>query len=315
MKTKFKKKFSLQIHKPEDHKKSSYYNILAMRFNSSQRYLATAGMDQSFILSDMTKNLKQIDQVKTKATINALCFTEKQNLLCTGLSDNDVEVYDIKKGKVVIRYKNHQDQVLCLEEGDDNLLISASQDRTVKVFDLVKHSLKDSFLQSSAVMSLQVSNNLIHSGHYNGSLRIHSQKTRSSIYNQIMFEDGQVHFCKVFPHSNKLVLGAINRIFKVFDLRMMKVSKTIDLSDSAIFDGKNMSVAFDEHISKMFCGTNDGKLASINILGKTPLIEDEIQLNEHFSQVPLVIYSNLHESVLCADFDGNVHQLQLVHQF
>lgn len=73
-------------------------------------------------------------------------FTEKNNYLCTANTDNDIDIYDTKKQKMIFKIKNHQDQVVSIDCSEDNLLVSASQDRTVKVFDLNSYALKDSIL-------------------------------------------------------------------------------------------------------------------------------------------------------------------------
>lgn len=90
--------------------------------------------------------MKTFLSFQTKSTANFLKFTEKNNYLCTANTDNDIDIYDTKKAKIIFKIKNHQDQVVALDCTEDHQLVSASQDRTVKIFDLNSFALKDSIL-------------------------------------------------------------------------------------------------------------------------------------------------------------------------
>lgn len=64
-------------------------------------------MDSNLNIYDLTKSFKQIHSFKTKSNINYIIFSEKNNFLCTANSDNDVDIYDLKKARVVFKLKNH----------------------------------------------------------------------------------------------------------------------------------------------------------------------------------------------------------------
>ena len=52
----------------------------------------------------------------------------------------------------------------------------------------------------------------------------------------------------------------MNRYFKIFDLRMMQVSREFSLGEDNIFDNKRLSFGIDSGASKLFAGTTDGYL-------------------------------------------------------
>lgn len=50
------KVLQMKVHSQEHSK--GYYNVMAMAMNNSNKWLATIGMDQTLVVSDLTKSLK-----------------------------------------------------------------------------------------------------------------------------------------------------------------------------------------------------------------------------------------------------------------
>lgn len=307
----FKKENTFNLHDKVG-KNKSIYNIIAINVDEQQRLIATAGMDQKLIISDATKNMKEIWSFKTKSIINNLCFIEKKNLLCTGAQNNDVDVYDIKRQKLLTKFKNHSDSVNIVEEGDDFTLISASQDRTIKIWDLKKNSLKSTFMFGSSILSLQTNSSIIYSGHFNGDLRIASGKSKKIIFEEKLFPQGQIHFCKFMPSLNSLFLGGMGKQFKIFDLRMMEVSKSFSFEQDDIMDNKKLSFGVDGALSKLFMGTNSGEINYYEIIGNTTKKEKTFKVCN--SPIPFVLNLSLHDSLICADFGGIIHKVKIVNE-
>ncbi len=98
--------------------------------------LATAGMDQKIKVVDISKNFKEIWSLNSKDMTNYLTFIEKYGYICGGTESNDINIYSLKSEKLVTKFKNHSDSVNLVKSSEDNTLISASQDRTIKLWDL-----------------------------------------------------------------------------------------------------------------------------------------------------------------------------------
>ena len=307
----FKKESKFNLHEKVG-KNNSIYNIMAINIDGQQKLIASAGMDQKLVISDCTKNMKELWSFKTKSIVNNLCFVEKRNLLCTGSQNNDVDVYDIKKQRLITKFKNHSDSVNIVEEGDDFTLISASQDRTIKIWDLKKNSLKSTFMFGSSILSLQTNSSIIYSGHFNGDLRIASGKSKKIIFEEKLFPQGQIHFCKFLPSLNSLFLGGMGKQFKVFDLRMMEVSKSFSFEQDDIVDTKKLSFGVDESLSKLFMGTNSGEINYYEIIGKSAKKEKSFKVSD--SPIPFVLNLSLHDSLLCADYNGIIHKIKIVNE-
>ena len=59
--------------------------------------MASVGIDQKMIISDITKNMHCYWEFYTKSNVNCVQFLNKKNFIATGDGNNDLIMYDIKK--------------------------------------------------------------------------------------------------------------------------------------------------------------------------------------------------------------------------
>lgn len=72
----------------------------------------------------------------------------------------------------------------------DRTIIAGSKDRSVKLYDFVKHVQIKNFFPSSCVLSLDRNYKTIYSGNMNGNISIFSTNSSYPIVNEKVFEDG-----------------------------------------------------------------------------------------------------------------------------
>ena len=95
---------------------------------------------------------------------------------------------------------------------------------------------------------------------------------------------------------------------------MMQVMRSFALEDTAAFDGKKLSLGYDTNLSKMYVGTNDGNLLNFDIIGNTPSLTEQYDMGNSGSQLPFVMNAQIHDSLICADFNGYVYQVKLLNE-
>lgn len=83
--------------------------------------------------------------------------------------------------------------------------------------------------------------------------------------------------------------------------------REFELDETDAFDGKKMSISLDSNLSRMYIGTNSGRILNYDILNTVPTLEDDYDLKNNGSQVPFVLNASIHDSLVCGDFNGYVY--------
>ena len=304
---------SVQIHKVNDSQKKNW--IMAMSLNTNQKLLATCGLDNRIVISDITKGLTPEMTFHTPETINTCVeFLDKQRLLIVGTQNKDVDIYDIPKGRRIQKLKSHSESVNSVAVIDDVSIVSGSADRTIKLWDLKRNALVHSFLLGSVVQSIQSGNNLIFSAHYDGSIKIASVNNNKTIFDEKVLGEVSLNYVKFVEGSNELFVAGQDHHFGIFDLRMMRPRKLFVVENENIYVGKKCCFGVDSQLSSFWAGTTSGEIAFVDLTLTTPKIEKKLKVSNSFeAEVPFVLNSQLTETVISADFDGFVHLVKYQH--
>ncbi|KAL3565665.1 hypothetical protein D5086_033711 [Populus alba] len=155
--------------------------IYTMKFNPAGNVIASGSHDKEIFLwgpplvvsgsDDGTSklwDLRQKGAIQTfpdKYQITAVSFSDASDKIFTGGIDNDVKVWDIRKGEVTMTLEGHQDMITSMQlspdgsylltNGMDNKLCIwdmrpyAPQNRCVKIFEGHQHNFEKNLLKCS----------------------------------------------------------------------------------------------------------------------------------------------------------------------
>lgn len=96
---------------------------------------------------------------------------------------------------------------------------------------------------------------------------------------------------------------------------MMKVSNSFQLQNTPIFSGDKLHFGVDSNLSTMYCGTTQGSIQKYDLTEPVPQMKEELKLSNSGSSIPFVLYSQILDSLFCADFDGFIYQVKIVHEY
>lgn len=118
-----------------------------------------------------------------KGTVRDLAFTFNKLLISGGVGDNLIKISNPETFQVVNTLFGHYDQILGLYVVKENIIASASQDKTVKLWDLRLGQAFASIKHPHSVTSVAASTNLnqIASAQLDGSCVIHDLNTLKQI--------------------------------------------------------------------------------------------------------------------------------------
>lgn len=80
--------------------------------------------------------LPSCKDILEKADVNSLDFKEEPGYIYAGCGDNKVHIFSIEDGRLVRSLEGHEDYIHSVQSYADNQIVSASEDGTVRLWDL-----------------------------------------------------------------------------------------------------------------------------------------------------------------------------------
>lgn len=211
------------------------------------------------------EELKQPKPIKFDAVVTDVCFHPMQDIIASGDIDGLVRLHSYSIGNEnheLMTFKDHKKSCRAIRFiPDGSGLISASKDKSVRIFDLdngkVKFAIKKA--HDSAIYSLLViDRNFFATGDDDGNLAVWDLRHRAAV---MKLHENQDSITDMIVNSTKTVLLATSGegTLTAFDIRKHQVKLQSELMDSGL-----MSIAAVKNDTKVVCGTEDGILDFFN---------------------------------------------------
>ena len=173
-----------------------------------------------------------------KGTIRDLIFTTDGFLVSGGVGDDTIKISNPSTGQVTNTLFGHYDQILGLFVVKDNIIASASQDRTVKLWDLRMGQAYATIKLPHSVTSVatNIHLNQIASAQLDGACAIHDLNTLKPIstYNAHSDECRTVQYSSSTGPSQWLLTGSYDGTVCVADTKTFEWQQIAQHKDKVV---------------------------------------------------------------------------------
>ena len=181
------------------------------------------GCENGFIYIRDLNGLTKIKSFKAHENwIPCLSLVNKTKLIsCSGHKDNKIKIWDLETYKCIKILEGHSDMVRYLEVTSDGDLLSCSDDKTVKQWDIETGELLETFKFNHSILCVKaLDDDLIAVGLQNGEMQLYSrdkmQNIKSVSFNNTTFIK-RIH---LLPTNGNFLIGLGNgeiKLVKIFD--------------------------------------------------------------------------------------------------
>ena len=183
--------------------------------------------------------------------INSIQVDENSNKLIS--SSFTIKILDLKTGKCLKTLNNHKDRVTNILIIPNNKFISASNDKTIKIWDLNSYECFNTLTSESRVYSLcLISDNEIACGCDDGSINIWNLNNLAKV-KSLKAHDSWISYLLLFDKT-KLISCSSDKKIMILSLETFKCIKVIDGHSQIIryleltSDGNLLSCSYDKSV-------------------------------------------------------------------
>lgn len=173
-----------------------------------------------------------------------------------GNNNKSAHLYSIRAGKPKYSFTSHADAVNTVGFYDSKKCFTGSSDMTIKLWDLNKGNMVQTMLSSSKCFCSTTDGYLIYTGHNDGHIKLWNGNSGQPVVDQKL-HSGQISSLVLSSDQKSLVSISKNTDINIFDMRMQKVVKSIDLSKLSLPYGK-IQFDVDREMSRLFIGDSTG---------------------------------------------------------
>eukprot|EP00792_Barthelona_sp_PAP020_P003920 TRINITY_DN1757_c0_g1_i1.p1 TRINITY_DN1757_c0_g1~~TRINITY_DN1757_c0_g1_i1.p1 ORF type:complete len:538 (+),score=117.93 TRINITY_DN1757_c0_g1_i1:65-1678(+) len=253
----FTKEFEVCLHNGELH---------SLKTSNTQQVGLSGGSDGNVCFFS-TSNGQLLRQINCgNDDILSTAFSNDGSMAVCGTSSGSLKVFNANQKQVVGSLTGHTKRIYCCDFYSNRNVVSASHDRTLKLWDVTKMRAISNLFIASSTNCLAISGDglLCISGHQDGNLRSIDLRT-----NQIVREpkaNESLHGYHVadvcFYDSDRVVSVGSDSIINVLDLRNFQVVKRICIPNFSLLDYANGTV-FKRHFYAI--GDSTGKTHVVDL--------------------------------------------------
>lgn len=223
---------------------------------------ACAGEDKVVAIFDTATGARTSELLGCLGGVLDVSFSADDTLVLGASTDCSLQLWEALTGRVKHRLTGHAQQVTSaqISHTDAKRAISASRDRTLKTWDLVRGLATTSMLTASTAHSVLYGATERHafSGHFDGSVRVWDLRA-NQVERENKIHAGPITSIVAMPSENEVLTNSRDNCLKLVDVRMMEVVRNFSSPKYRVgTDWSNPCAAPDgQHIA---AGGSDGGL-------------------------------------------------------
>ncbi len=190
-----------------------------MSFDPTGSLLASAGVEGAVRVWDASTGKLRSPIFTHRATVHRLAFNADGSLLATACADGKVHLWSLGT-RQQLGTLAHEGPVNCVGFVANGMLVSGSDDGTVRTWDCKSQTEQFAFQAGSPVLHLALSpdGNLISAGCRDGRVWVWSLKTRRALPGDFRHEQS-VSALSFSKTGDKVVSGGLDQSVRIWDLK------------------------------------------------------------------------------------------------
>lgn len=199
--------------------------ITGLKVSASDKFLLSSSEDSNICLIDI-KNKSLIGMVDiSPANTETICFTENEEFACVGSSDGVIRIINFYDSAPPIQLKGHKDGVMTILALNSLTILSSSNDKTLKMWDLyTKTEVSTFYGHTSWINCFVISNKkeLIASGSTDNTVRLWSIKKIEEVA-CLIGHTGEIYSLAINNTDTILASGSQDKSLRIWDLKTKSI--------------------------------------------------------------------------------------------
>lgn len=274
--------------------------VLSVRYTDTGAYCLSVGKDKTIILwnAESGNMVKRYTDAHGYVVEDASFLQGNTRFVSCG-GDRDVFLWDVGSGKCIRRLKGHDKRVNAVEGMGEDIVVSASDDRTARIWDLRSsnkapiHTLKDF---GDAITCICVDSSSIVMGSVDATVRTFDIVACRQI---IDHQPASVTSVSLSRDRNCLLASTLDNTIRLFDRSSGELLSSYRGHSNSSYKIRS---GFSHHDAYVLSGSEDGKVYMWDIVEGNVLCE----LQAHSSMVTCISHHPKQAAFSTCSVDGTV---------